>query len=125
MSVELTIEDSNFTGELELENKIEAEISISTTESNALDLESEEVKELHISDGAEIYKEVERYGTTSYEDLDDLPSLDGVTIIRDVHEKDPTVPLWAKTTNKPVYSSEEVGVFAISIEELEKLWNNL
>lgn len=125
MSAELNIGGMNLTGELKLQtNATIGELEIEDVSvSDELELQAQSADELSILNGAEIYKE--RLGTTSYEMLTDLPSLDGKTIIRDMYEKDPTVPLWAKTTSKPVYDSEEVGVSAISIEELETLWNNL
>jgi len=47
--------------------------------------------------------------TDDYAKLKNLPKLDGITIIGNVSEKDPTVPSWAKTTNKPNYTAEEVN----------------
>lgn len=46
---------------------------------------------------------------TSYNDLEDKPTLDGRTIQGDMHEQDPTVPDWAKQPEKPRYSADDVG----------------
>lgn len=48
-------------------------------------------------------------GTTDYDELDNKPTLNGVTIQGSMDETDPTVPAWAKTPNKPSYSAAEVG----------------
>lgn len=55
------------------------------------------------------YGETTGIGPKSYNNLDDLPKLDGRTIIGDIPELDPTVPAWAKTPTKPEYNAEEVG----------------
>lgn len=44
-----------------------------------------------------------------YNKLKNLPKLDGRPIIGDIPELDPTVPDWAKSPSKPVYSAEDVG----------------
>lgn len=44
-----------------------------------------------------------------YNNLKNLPKLDGRPIIGDIPELDPTVPDWAKSPTKPVYSAEDVG----------------
>lgn len=44
-----------------------------------------------------------------YNELINLPTLDGRPIIGDIPELDPTVPDWAKTPTKPEYNAEEVG----------------
>ena len=116
MTVTLKLESVNVTDTLNLEV---------TDITDLLTLDGDISDDLSVSDGKEIYKEVERYGVTSYENLDNLPSLDGLTIIGDVHEKDPTVPLWAKTDTKPSYTSDEIGISSISIGELEKIWDSL
>ena len=82
--------------------------------------------DLDLSDGREIYKET---GTKNYEDLENLPSLDGRTIIGNIRERDPTVPDWAKAPVKPTYKADEVGAIpeesAISIEELQEMFESL
>ena len=52
---------------------------------------------MDLTDGKEIYYET----TDDYEKLQNLPELDGRTIIGNVNELDPTVPGWAKEENKP------------------------
>lgn len=44
-----------------------------------------------------------------YNELINLPTLDGRPIIGDIPEIDPTVPDWAKSPTKPEYSAEDVG----------------
>lgn len=89
---------------------------------DALSLNADIPDELSISDGKEIFKE---NGVTSYEMLDDLPRLNGQTIIGDMAEKDPTVPDWAKQETKPKYSYDETGLEELSIAAIEALWNGL
>lgn len=66
-----------------------------------------------------------------YEKLRSLPTLDGVTIIGDVHEKDPTVPEWAKEETRPNYTAEDVGAVSkseigeLSIETLTSIWDSV
>jgi len=54
-----------------------------------LDISAEVSEELSASGGKEIYKEY--VGTQDYEKLENLPSLDGRTIIKNINEQDPTV----------------------------------
>lgn len=89
---------------------------------DALSLSADVSDELSIADGKEIFKET---GVTSYEMLDDLPRLNGQTIIGDMAEKDPTVPNWAKQETKPTYSFDETGLEELSITAIEALWNGL
>lgn len=64
-----------------------------------------------------------------YNDLINIPKLDGIQIKGNIRERDPTVPEWAKQPEKPAYSAEEVGAVgvdemqALSIEELQELWD--
>lgn len=61
----------------------------------------------------------------SYNDLNDLPKLDGRIIIGDIPELDPTVPAWAKASTKPEYNAEEVGAIpegAIRILDDGNFW---
>ena len=64
-----------------------------------------------------------------YNDLINIPTLDGIQIKGNIRERDPTVPEWAKQPKKPTYSAEEVGAVgvdemqALSIEELQELWD--
>ncbi len=70
-------------------------------------------------------------GANDYNALANKPKLDGVTIQGDMREKDPTVPSWAKTPERPVYSPEDVGavgeddVTIMTVAELNELWNTL
>lgn len=68
---------------------------------------------------------IEKQGTDNYEELKNLPKLNGEVFIGDKNEIDPTVPLWAKSNAKPSYKPEEVGIESISLEELDKLFNSL
>lgn len=64
-----------------------------------------------------------------YNDLLNIPTLDGIPIKGNIRERDPTVPAWAMQPEKPTYSSNEVGAVgvdemqALSVEELQKLWD--
>ena len=68
---------------------------------------------------------------TDYEGLQNLPQLDGEVIKGNIHEKDPTVPLWAKEPTRPIYNASDVGAVgrdeleSISILELETLWDSI
>lgn len=68
---------------------------------------------------------IEKQGTDNYEELKNLPKLNGEVLIGDKNEIDPTVPLWAKSNAKPSYKPEEVGIESISLEEIDKLFNSL
>lgn len=70
-------------------------------------------------------------GTSDYNKLRNKPKLNGNEIIGDVDEIDPTVPLWAKSETRPVYTPEDVGAMAegsvtsVSTTELNELWDSL
>lgn len=68
-------------------------------------------------------------GTDDYEKLKNIPSLNGEKIIGNVSERDPTVPDWAKSPEKPRYTAEELGAVnsedAISLEEIDAIFNGL
>lgn len=68
---------------------------------------------------------IEKQGTDNYEELKNLPKLNGEVFIGDKNEIDPTVPLWAKSNAKPSYKPEEVGIESISLQEIDKLFNSL
>lgn len=68
---------------------------------------------------------IEEHGTDNYEELKNLPKLNGEVFIGDKNEIDPTVPLWAKSNAKPSYKPEEVGIESISLQEIDKLFNSL
>nr|DAE51163.1 MAG TPA: hypothetical protein [Caudoviricetes sp.] len=78
---------------------------------------------LSMTPDSELY--IEKYGTDNYEELKNLPKLNGEVFIGDKNEIDPTVPLWAKSNAKPSYKPEEVGIESISLEEIDKLFNSL
>ena len=69
-----------------------------------VDMEFEQPFEVELDHG-----EFDGAAIKSYNDLNDLPKLDGRTIIGDLPELDPTVPAWAKAPTKPDYNAEEVG----------------
>lgn len=48
-------------------------------------------------------------GIDNYNDLLNKPSINGIPLVGNYNETDPTVPAWAKTETKPSYSAEEVG----------------
>lgn len=93
------------------------------TISESLNISTEIEGSLNMTDGKEIYYET----TDDYEQLRNLPQLDGRTIKGNVNELDPTVPSWAKSENKPAYNAGEVGAVAeadnISLEYLVSLFN--
>lgn len=66
-----------------------------------------------------------------YNALQNKPTLNGVVIQGDMKEKDPTVPDWAKTRTRPVYTAQDVGALGIedveelSLTALEQLWNTI
>lgn len=70
-------------------------------------------------------------GTNDYNKLKNKPKLNGNEIIGEVEEIDPTVPTWAKSETRPVYTPEDVGAMAegsvtsVSTTELDELWNSL
>lgn len=68
-------------------------------------------------------------GTKNYEDLINLPKLNGETIIGNMEEKDPTVPSWAKQESKPVYTPEEVDAVPednfMTLQEIDELFNSV
>lgn len=70
-------------------------------------------------------------GTNDYTDLINKPKLDGVTIVGNIHETDPTVPDWAKAQTRPTYTASDVGAIAegeiedIPLTTLEHMWNTL
>ena len=68
-------------------------------------------------------------GTMDYLDLYNKPSLNGKELIGNVNEEDPTVPSWAKTEAKPVYTPEEVGALPedaeMSFADVKALWDSV
>lgn len=88
-----------------------------------LDPSLSEPNNIELTDEVTVYRE--NTGTWDYEKLENLPKLDGEVIVGNVQEKDPTVPMWAKSSEKPVYSQEDIGIGAISLVDLDKLFNSL
>lgn len=70
-------------------------------------------------------------GTSDYNKLKNKPKLNGNEIIGEVEEIDPTVPTWAKSETRPIYTPEDIGAMAegsvtsVSTTELDELWNSL
>lgn len=77
------------------------------------------------------FKEQYLAGTSDYNKLKNKPILNGKEIVGTVEEIDPTVPMWAKTETRPVYTADDVGAMAegsitsVSTKELNELWNGL
>lgn len=119
-SVEKNIMLSN--GEHPREN---LEIKIEKNEENVkLDLEASVEEKISLTDGKEIFQE-QVGGTRNYEELDNLPYLDGRLIIGNMNERDPTIFAWAKAPQKPVYDMEEVGLETIPLKDLEELFEKM
>lgn len=101
------------------------EVKIEENEENAkLDLEASVEEKLSLTDGKEIFQE-QVGGTRNYEELDNLPYLDGRLIIGNINERDPTIFAWAKAPQKPVYDMEEVGLETIPLKDLEELFEKM
>ncbi|MCI7492035.1 MAG: hypothetical protein MSA91_04490 [Lachnobacterium sp.] len=87
-----------------------------------LDIEIEGDKSLEIELDIKDYSS----GTDDYEKLNNIPTLNGVPIVGNINECDPTVPEWAKSANKPTYCASEVNAVGvediITIEELANLF---
>ena len=70
---------------------------------------------------------VRRVGVDSYPQLYDKPSINGVPLIDNIDESDPTVPSWAKNPYKPEYTAHEVGAVGsddeMSLQEIDRLFN--
>ena len=62
-----------------------------------------------------------------YEKLENLPSINGTTLLGNYDEIDPTVPDWAKNENKPDYTAPEVGAVdrnnAMTFVDVKKAWD--
>ena len=81
-----------------------------------------------VSPGFEVHLADEIKLSKDYNRLENLPKLDGRTIIGDIPELDPTVPDWAKTPTKPEYNAEEVGAIpegAIRVLDDGAFWEML
>lgn len=66
-------------------------------------------------------------GTKNYNTLINKPSINGVELIGNYDEIDPTVPDWAKNENKPDYTAPEVGAVdrnnAMTFVDIKKAWD--
>lgn len=77
------------------------------------------------------FKEQYIAGTSDYNKLKNKPTLNGKEVMGAMEEIDPTVPTWAKTETRPVYTPEDVGAMAegsitsVSTTEIDELWNSL
>ncbi len=74
-----------------------------------------------------LHAEVQTVTSTSdYNELQNIPRLNGELLMGNVNEIDPTVPSWAKSNSKPEYSADEVGAIsensAITLKELEDMF---
>ena len=104
------------------ENKLNLDISLN---GGGLSLDySDSSKDLNEDSEAQV-----KVYETDYNKLKNKPKLDGIEIIGDMHEKDPTVPGWAKAESKPSYNAEEVGAVdaddSIPLDEIDTLFNGL
>lgn len=99
------------------------------------DVQSSRLVELQIEDGDNIPLEASEVILTpaanDYKELKNKPTLDGEEIIGNIHEKDPTVPAWAKEVARPTYNYVDVGAVGekqlkeIPISTLNDMWNSL
>ena len=86
-------------------------------------LETEELPEVEL-EAAEAFQQLEQ----DYNNLRNLPRLNGRVLRGDMAELDPTVPAWAKSPVKPEYTAEDVGAVAekdleaLSFADLETMW---
>lgn len=66
-------------------------------------------------------------GTKNYNNLINKPSLNGIELVGNYDEIDPTVPNWAKNETKPDYTPEEIGAVdrnsTMSFDEIKKAWD--
>lgn len=96
-------------------------------ESDKLQIEINEDKETLTLDLDEKFVE----GTNDYNKLKNKPKLNGNEIIGEVEEIDPTVPTWAKSETRPIYTPEDIGAMAegsvtsVSTTEIVELWSSL
>jgi hypothetical protein len=85
-----------------------------------------------VSRDTEIDAEVSDYvreGTTDYEKLSNLPSINGTPLIGNYDECDPTVPDWAKDDTKPAYTTDEIGAIntkdEVSFADIKEMWDTI
>ena len=74
-------------------------------------------------------KEVLKIIEDDYAKLKNKPRLNGVEIVGDMEEMDPTVPSWAKQKNKPTYTPEELGAVSdeniITLDEIDAIFRGI
>lgn len=63
-------------------------------------------------------------GVESYNELKNLPKLDGVTIMGNIHEKDPNIFAWARQPNKPEYTPGEIGLEPIPLADINAMFRD-
>lgn len=86
-------------------------------------LEMEALPEVEL-ETAEAFQQLEQ----DYNNLRNLPRLNGTVFRGNMAEQDPTVPAWAKNPAKPEYTAEDVGAVsekdlgALSFADLETMW---
>lgn len=89
-------------------------------------LELEEAEEITL-EIEEVFREGSAQG--DYEKLDNLPTLNGQTIIGNMNEIDPTVPAWAKEPKKPAYTPDEIGAVnendVLTLAEIDAMFQNV
>lgn len=77
-----------------------------------------------------VTEQVGALGRYDYNELKNLPTLDGEVFCGPMKEKDPTVPEWAKKPSRPVYNADDVGAVSkddvkiISEKMLNEIWNS-
>lgn len=75
------------------------------------------------------FENVTEVSTNDYEKLINKPKLNGVEILGNMDEIDPTVPKWAKEPTKPEYSADEVGAVnennALTFKEIDDIFNSI
>lgn len=86
--------------------------------------------EVHEDEKIELTVEnLHEVSTDDYEKLKNLPTLNGVPMLGEMQETDPTVPEWAKEPGKPEYTPEEIGAIgekeAMTLGEIEEIFNSI
>lgn len=63
----------------------------------------------------------------NYRRLTNKPHINGTELYDNYDEIDPTVPSWAKESNKPEYTAEEVGALdedaEMSLTDVKSIWD--
>lgn len=100
-------------------------MEVNSSNNVTMEISEMENKTLNIGEVIEIPKSL------NYEDLENKPTLDDIPIVGDMHERDPTVPNWAKQITRPVYTAEDVGAIGkndvqeLTVDVLENMWNSI